>query len=72
MSRSASGREWFEIKEYAGILEEHSEQARDAKLIAFPHYRTSIRVLSGASGGPVLSRIASTGQPIDRGLNDDI
>src|SRR5262249_50140444 len=38
---------------YAGELLDHSEEARDARVISWPHYVTSINVMSGASGGPV-------------------
>lgn len=51
-----SGSGQFTLREYLGTLEEESEKARDSKLVTYPHYRTSIRVLGGASGGPVFDQ----------------
>src|SRR5262249_52890605 len=48
---SGAGR--FVCREYEGVLEESSDKPRDSRVITFPYYRTSIRILGGASGGPV-------------------
>lgn len=37
---------------YGGELIEHSEVPRDSVMVSWPHYRTSINALGGASGGP--------------------
>lgn len=42
----------FHAKYYTGRMQEHSELPRDSSLVAWPHYRTSISLSGGASGGP--------------------
>ena len=43
----------FVAKYYSGKMMEHSDQPRDSRLVAWPHFRTSITLKGGASGGPV-------------------
>ena len=38
---------------YSGMMLEHSDRPRDSRLVRWPHYRTSITLSGGASGGPV-------------------
>ena len=38
---------------YSGEMLEHSHHPRDPWLVAWPHFRTSITLKGGASGGPV-------------------
>lgn len=42
----------FRPKYYEGSMVEHSEEPRDPHLVSWPHYRTSITLFGGASGGP--------------------
>lgn len=42
----------FRPQFYAGELLGYSQQPRDQRLVAWPHYTTSINLLGGASGGP--------------------
>jgi hypothetical protein len=39
---------------YGGILEEYLPEGRDKSMLPFPCYRGSVRILGGASGGPVM------------------
>ena len=43
----------FVARCYSGEMLEHSDQPRDSVLVAWPHFRTSITLKGGASGGPV-------------------
>jgi hypothetical protein len=39
---------------YDGVLEEYLPEGRDKSMLSFPCYRGSIKILGGASGGPVM------------------
>ena len=43
----------FRPKYYSGVMIEHSQEPRDSRLVSWPHFRTSITLRGGASGGPV-------------------
>jgi len=54
-SREFGGEELgtFVANYYAGQFIEHCDHARDAVMVTWPHYATSIKSKGGASGGPV-------------------